>query len=143
MMKYANKIRPNALIIIRHNNFVLASPGKDTTKKEEFYRLLGGGIEMGELSYETIKREIKEEINGTIINEKFLRVIENIYEYDSQKGHEITFLFEGDIQEDSLYNEKRIRILDKTEEAYAEWVPIDKIKNNEVTLYPREAVEYL
>lgn len=137
-----NKIRPNALVIIQKSDYLLAEKGEDKTTGKVFYRLMGGGIEFGEVSSETLKREIKEELNATIINEKFLCPIESIFEFNSEKGHEITFLFEADLLEESLYNQKNIKVIDK-EDSYAEWVPISEIKNGNIILYPEETVRYL
>lgn len=136
------KIRPNALVIIKKDGNLLAARGEDKVTGKVFYRLMGGGIEFGELSSGTIKREIREELNATVINEKFLCPIENIFEFNSKKGHEITFLYEGDIEEKSFYDEKRIKVIDK-EDSFAEWVPIENIKNGETILYPQETVKYL
>ena len=137
-----NRIRPNALGVIKRNNHLLAEKVEDKTKGEIFYRLMGGGIEFGELSLEALKREFKEELNATIINEKVLCTLENIFEFNSKKGHEITFLIEADLLEESLYEEKRIKILDKAD-CCAEWVPINEIKNGNIRVYPKEAVKYL
>lgn len=41
-------IRPNALIIIRKGEYILASKHNDGEKI--FYRLIGGGVDFGELS---------------------------------------------------------------------------------------------
>ena len=57
-------IRPNALVIIRKNNQLLSLKGIDEKTGKVFYRLLGGGIEFGENSKETLTREIKEEFNN-------------------------------------------------------------------------------
>lgn len=135
-----NNIRPNALIIIRKDGCVLASKGVDGDKI--FYRLLGGGIEFGELSNVTIKREIMEELNAEIINEKFLCIIENIFEFKSQKCHEITFLYEGDFLDKSLYEKEIIKRVDYDSE-YSEWVSISEVKKGNIIVYPREIINYL
>jgi ADP-ribose pyrophosphatase YjhB (NUDIX family) len=137
-----NNIRPNALVIIQKNNQLLAQKGLDKNTGKVFYRLLGGGIEFGESSNETLRREIKEELNATISNEKLLCVIENVFEFNSKKGHEITFIYSGDLLEENLYNQKTIKISDKADE-HAEWVPVDRIKSGNAILYPKEAVNYL
>ena len=121
---------------------LLAQKGEDVATGKIFYRLMGGGIEFGESSLETIKREIKEELDATVINEKFLCPIENIFEFNSKKMHEITFLYEGDFLEESFYVEQKVKVIDK-ENSFAEWVPIVGIKNGDIILYPKEAVEYL
>lgn len=136
------KIRPNALVIIQKDDYVLAEKGEDKNKKEFFYRLIGGGIEFGESSVEAIRREIKEELGASIINEEFLCSIENIFEYEAQKGHEITFLYKGDLVEELLYNQKDVKIIDK-DNSYAQWIPVAEIKNGNIILYPKEAIKYL
>lgn len=135
-----NNIRPNALIIIKKDNYVLASKGVDGDKT--FYRLMGGGIEFGELSNITIKREIMEELNAEIINEKFLCIIENVFIFNSQKGHEITFLYQGDFSDKSMYDKQIIKRVDYDSE-YSEWVSIPEIKKGNIILYPEKAIEYL
>ncbi len=137
-----NKIRPNALVIIQRDNRLLAARGQDKTTGKIFYRLMGGGIEFGETSTETIKREIKEELGATIINEKLLCTIENVFEFNSKKSHEITFLFSGDLLEEPLYNQERIDVIDKAGN-YAEWVSVDDIKGGATILYPKEAINYI
>jgi ADP-ribose pyrophosphatase YjhB (NUDIX family) len=137
-----NNIRPNALVIILKDDSLLVQKGSDQKTGEIFCRLLGGGIELGESSNQTLKREIKEELNATILNEKLLGVIENIFEFNGKKGHEITFLYQGDLAEKNLYSQNKIKIVDKNDK-YAEWVAVSKIKNGNITLYPKEASKYL
>lgn len=135
-----NKIRPNALIIIKKDNYVLASKGIDGDKT--FYRLMGGGIEFGELSSMTIKREIMEELNVEIINEEFLCSIENIFEFNSQQYHEITFLYKGDFSDKSMYEKQTIKRVDNDYE-YSEWVSIPEIKKGNIIFYPEKSIDYL
>lgn len=136
------EIRTNSLVIIKKNNLLLSQKGVDQKSGEIFYRLLGGGIEFGEHSRETLTREIKEELNATIINEKFLCVIENVFEFNFKKYHEITFLYSGDLLEKNLYNEINIKIFDK-DDKYTDWVSIDEIKSGRVIIYPKETIKYL
>lgn len=135
-------IRPNSLAIVRTDSSVLAAQGTDLSTGKIFFRLLGGGIEFGEHSLEALKREFLEELNATTVNEEFLGVIENIFEFNSKIGHEITFLYQAELSDKSLYQEKMLAILDN-DNIHAEWVPIDKIKSGELILYPIEAAKYL
>src|SRR3989338_2204793 len=95
-------MRPNSLVLIFNNDKILLEKGEDKVKNLIFYRPLGGGIEFGETSITALKRELKEEIGATLKNEKFLTVIENIFEYNNEKFHEIVFLFKGEIVEEQL-----------------------------------------
>lgn len=137
-----NNIRPNALVIIKKDDNLLIQKGLDSKTDRVFCRLLGGGIEFGESSSEALKREISEELGATILNEKLLCISENIFEFNGQTGHEITFLYSGDLLEEELYGQKTIKIADK-DNRHAEWVSIDEVKNGHIILYPKEALKYL
>ena len=58
----AGKIRPLAICVFLHQGRILVSVGYDSVKKQTFYRPLGGKIEFGEPSAETVRRELMEEI---------------------------------------------------------------------------------
>lgn len=135
------EIRPIALGIIRRGNKILVSEGHDKVKNTVFYRSLGGGIEFLEKSTEALKREFKEEINADITVGKLLGVDENIFFYNGKSAHELVFFYEATIK-DKDYKEK-YHIVDDNCESDAMWVDIDKFKNNELTLYPEQALKYL
>lgn len=135
------KIRTNALCIFIKNDQVLAEQCLDGKTGEIFYRLFGGGIEFNETSDQTIIREMKEELGVTVTNLNKLTVIENLFEYEGKKGHEITFLYKGDVLEKPLYENKKSARIDK--DGYAEWVTINDILTGKVILYPQKSYDYL
>lgn len=135
-------MRPNSLILIEKDGKLLVQKGIDGNTNIVFCRPPGGGIEFGEKSLDTIHREIKEEIGATLKNEKLLTVIENVFTYNGTLGHEITFLYSGDLVEDNLYSQNKIRILDK-EKKFAEWVPVSDIKNGNMKIFPEETLKFL
>ncbi len=137
-----NHIRPNALCIFSYKDKTLACCGFDRQTGEKFYRLLGGGIEIGETSSNTIKREIKEELGFEICDTQKLIIIENIFQYNGEQGHEITFLYKGNFVNKDVYAQNTLQILDK-ENCYVEWIPISDVKDKKIILYPKEAVDYL
>ena len=59
-----NTIRPVAICIFRKEDKILVFEAYDKVDDKIFYRPLGGGIEFGEHSSETVVREIREEINN-------------------------------------------------------------------------------
>ncbi len=137
-----NNIRPNALALIYKNGKIFCSSHFDEIKNELFYRSLGGGIDFGEDSKTALIREFKEEFNAELTNIELLTVIENIFEYNGSKGHEITFLYKADFADESLYQKEKMEILDK-EDTFAEWISIEDIKSGKNTLYPKESIDFL
>ncbi len=136
-------IRTNALAIIKKRGKLLALKGEDAAKNEIFLRLLGGGIEFGETSLVALHREFKEELGASLKDVRLLSVIENVFEFNGVPSHEITFLYSAEIVEDSINDVEKIKILDSKKEKYAEWFEIEKIKKENIAVYPKEAKEYL
>lgn len=120
------KIRAIALVIIKHNNKTLVSPGYDKVKDNHFYRLIGGGIEFGETAIEALNREVKEELDTELINCKLLDISENIFTYNEFKGHEICFVFEADFKNNSFYERNEFQILDSDIDNKAIWAEINE-----------------
>jgi len=136
------KIRPSALGIVRKDDYILVSKHVDNVTNQTFHRLFGGGIEFGEKSIEAIKREFLEELGVVIVNEKFLCAVENIFIYNGEQGHEITFLYEVDFEDKDLYKVERIKRIDHDNQ-YGEWIPVEEIKNGKLIVYPKETINYL
>jgi 8-oxo-dGTP pyrophosphatase MutT (NUDIX family) len=120
------QIRVLAIVIIKKDNKVLVCPGFDRTKNENFFRLIGGGIDFGESSLAASIREVKEELNLELINCKLVKVLENIFTYDGNSGHEINFVYEADFKDASNYEKKSFPILDSSQELTAVWVELNK-----------------
>ena len=131
-MMSPSSIRPMAVAIIKKDDLVLASSGHDNIKNEDFYRLPGGGIEMGETSREALEREIKEEFDAELKNIKLLEVVENIFTFNGQLGHEICFIYQADFADQALYQKQIFNILDSQLGHTATWVSIDKTER----IYP-------
>jgi 8-oxo-dGTP pyrophosphatase MutT (NUDIX family) len=102
------KIRPLAIGIFRRNQEILVFEGYDPTKKEVFYRPLGGAIEFGEHGHQALVREIYEEIGATVNDVRFVGVLENIFVYDGRPGHEIVLVYEGRLSPRDIYEQEYI-----------------------------------
>ncbi len=98
-----NAIRPIAICVFRHDGRILVAEGFDPLKQQAFYRPLGGAIEMGEYSAATVERELSEELGTAVVDLRFLGVLENIFTYDGQLGHEIVMVYDGAFADRSLY----------------------------------------
>lgn len=124
-----NRIRPLALAIVKKNDKVLVQVGFDSKKNEKFYRLPGGGIEFGETGIVALHREFMEEFGSEINNVKSLGVLENIFTFEGNGGHELVMVYSADLMKESLYDEKEVRILDN-DQSYAIWENIDVLKDS-------------
>ena len=102
-MKSAGRIRALALCVVRKDGKLLVFEGYDPTKRQTFYRLLGGGIEFGEYGHQAAARELREELGAEVVDLRYLGTIENIFIYDGQPGHEIALIFEGVFSDAAFY----------------------------------------
>ena len=141
-----NRIRPIAICVFLRNNKILVAEGYDPVKSETFYRPLGGGIEFGENSKETICREIMEEINIVVNHEslKYLGALENIFIFNGIPGHEIVLVYDGSLNEPGLYEQSEIRGKEANgEDIRAIWKSLDEFRDRRSILYPTGLVEML
>lgn len=123
-LKRIEKIRPLAVAVIKKENKVLTVKGYDDIKDQTFYRLPGGGIEFYEKGEETIKREFMEEFGFEPINIKYTKTVENIFEFNGKKGHEIVLVYEAELPENMTNEEKFFMKEEILKDKYAEFVDI-------------------
>ena len=140
-----NRIRPLAICLFRHNDCILVAEGYDPVKKENFYRPLGGGIEFGEHSEQTIRREILEEIGAEVCELKYLGTLENIFVFNGTPGHEIVQVYNGSLRDTRLYEQTVIvgQEVDIDDTFSAVWKHIDEFGEGKSILYPTGLLEIL
>ncbi len=131
-----SQIRVKAMCIIEHDGKLLVSRYWDEVKQEYFYRLLGGSMEFGETAEETIRREIKEEINSDLLNLRFLQMVENMFTFEGKPGHEVIFLYTGEISRTELFHKSTFVITEGYTEVEGMWVLIQEAISGPVPLYP-------
>lgn len=119
-----------------HDGKTLASKGFDDIANKHFYRVLGGTMNFLETGERAIRREIQEELHSDIDELALLEVIENIFTYKGNKGHQIVFLYSGNLARKELYKQKTIHIVDDQHEFDAEWIAIDDVLAGRIQLYP-------
>ena len=145
-MSKKHRVRPLAICVFRSRERILVMEGYDSIKKEYFYRPLGGGIEFGEHSSETICRELMEEIHVEVDPQslKYLGTVENVFTFNGKPGHEIVLIYDGNLKEPGLYD--RAAIIGKEadgEEFRAIWKNISEFGAGKKTLYPAGLLEML
>jgi 8-oxo-dGTP pyrophosphatase MutT (NUDIX family) len=140
------RIRPLAICIFRHHSRILAAQGYDSVKNEYFYRPLGGAIEFGETSVDTICRELMEELNAEVDKEslKYLGAVENIFTFEGNPGHEIVMIYDGALKDPRLYDQELILGKEANdEEMRVVWKEIDEFGEGKAILYPTGLLELI
>ena len=85
----------SGIMIIKDNKLLLHK-----NQNKDNYCLPGGGVHFLESSEEAIIREIKEETGLDIRVEGCISTIENLFEKDGIKFHEIYFIYKGSFIDD-------------------------------------------
>jgi ADP-ribose pyrophosphatase YjhB (NUDIX family) len=139
-----NRIRPLAICVFRNHDRILVNEGYDPLKKQTFYRPLGGGIEFGETADDTVRRELKEELNVEVGEVRYLGTLENIFTFNGTPGHEIVMIHDGVLTNSGLYEQAVI----VGEEANGEviramWKRLDEFGEGKSILYPSGLLEML
>ena len=139
------RVRPLAICVFRNNNRILVAEGYDSVKQQTFYRPLGGGIEFGEYSEQTIHRELMEEIGAEVSDLKYLGTLENIYVFNGTPGHEIIMVYDGVLKESGLYEQAEVEGIEaEIDESFkAVWKSLDEFGEGKSILYPNGLLELL
>ena len=130
-----------SVVIIEHKGSILVSLGHDKIKNQNFYRLLGGGIDFQETSLSAMKREIKEEIDLELENYQLLTISENIFTYNNEPGHEICFIYKADFKDIENYKREDFVILDSDVDGKVVWLKLNL--ENIKMIMPPGAEKYL
>lgn len=130
------QIKVKAMCVFERNGRFLVSKGRDTVKNESFYRILGGHLDFGECAEDGVRREIREELGCEIEKLKFLTVLENVFTYNGKLGHEIVFLYSGELSDKNLYEKQSITIVEPDKMLEAVWVSKKDIVGNKIRVYP-------
>lgn len=119
------KLNIRAAGVIIHNNKILAHRNLN----KGHYCIPGGRVEIGENSEETVKREIQEELRKQIEITGYVATIENFFEMNESKYHEIYFLHEIEFTNEE---DKKINYTMHNEEGKEylqyEWLDLDRIE---------------
>jgi 8-oxo-dGTP pyrophosphatase MutT (NUDIX family) len=130
------QVRAIAVCVFRDGDRLFLAEYRDPLTGEPFYRPLGGTIEFGEYSRDCIVRELREELGVEIVDPAYLGVIENVFTYNRQKGHEIVLVYQACFADASLYERESIVGRDDGGELVAVWKPLDYFRAGESPLYP-------
>ncbi|MFB8788967.1 MAG: NUDIX hydrolase [Potamolinea sp.] len=142
-MHHANQIRVLALGLIRDGDRLFISEGYDPVKQQVFYRVMGGGVDFGETSYEALKREFQEEIQAELTNIKYLGCLENLFTFNGQQGHELLQLYQCDFVDQKFYQLEEMFFAEGERKKKALWVDINRFKSGELRIVPENFLDYV
>jgi 8-oxo-dGTP pyrophosphatase MutT (NUDIX family) len=132
-----NRVRAIAICLFRHGDKLLALEGYDEVKRQTFYRPLGGTIEFGEHSSQTVVRELREELGAEVRDVRYLYTLENVFVFNGQQGHEIVLVYDGTLADPALYERPVIEAHEDNGQAFlARWVSLKDVESGETPLYP-------
>lgn len=141
-----SRIRPLAICVFSNRGRILVNQGYDPVKDEYFFRPLGGGIEFGETSMDTVCRELMEELNVEVdrTSLRYLGTVENIFTFVGMPHHEIIMIYDGALRQSGLYDQAVIVGEEANgEEIRAEWRDIDEFAMGKSILYPNGLLDML
>ncbi len=140
-----NIIRPIAICVFRHNGRILAAEGHEPLTGRPFYRPLGGAIEFGEHSADTIARELAEELGAAVTDLRYLGALENVFTFGGQTGHEIIMVYDGEFVDSALYERPVIEGEEDDGEPFrAVWVSLNECADPAAPpLYPTGLIDLL
>lgn len=126
------KLNVRAAGIMIHNGKILVHKNIDSNH----YALIGGRVEIGENSADTIKREIREELGKEIEITGYISTIENFFEMKGSKYHEIMFVHKIEFKnEEDKKIEYTMKNVEGKDYLQYEWIELDKI--DEYPLVPK------
>ncbi len=76
------------------------------TEGRGYFFLPGGHIEFSETMHNALHRELWEELGVRLTAVQFLGGVENLFEQDGVKKHEVSFLFHADIDTDDVVSKE-------------------------------------
>ena len=118
------KLNVRAAVVIIHDNKILVHKNENS----DHYALIGGRVAIGENSEDTVKREVKEETGKDIDIIGYFSTVENFFEMNGKKYHEIMFVHRAEFTNDE---DKKLTETIKNNEGkdylHYEWLDINEI----------------
>ncbi len=136
-------IRVLALGLIRDGERIFISEGYDSVNQQTFYRALGGGVDFGETSRDSLRREFQEEIQAELTNIRYIGCLENLYVFNGKPGHEILQVYQCDFVDPMFYQMEELIFTEGKRKKKALWVEINRFTSGELVIVPQQFLDYL
>ncbi len=119
------RIKVKAFAVIRNEAGTHHLVWRGHEFSEPFHRLLGGHLELGEATIDCVVREIEEELGTTLLGPRLLGVLEEVFVHEGRPGHEIVFVYAGDLADPANVPPEGRWFTDGDERLRVEWRAID------------------
>jgi len=130
------RIRPIAICLFRRGDRILVHEGVDIVNGVQFARPLGGGIDFGEHSRDAVIREIREELGVAVTDVQAVGIVESIYVYEGEPGHEIVFVYDAQFVDQRLYDRASLTVTEGERVFEATWRSLDELRGHPIKLVP-------
>ena len=130
--------RANTLGILLRGQQILVErfEGQHSRETGTYYRPIGGTIEFGEYSEQTIVREFLEELQVEINIVRRMGCLENIFQVGENRGHEITQLYLVEFADQNNYCRDCFVVTEGNKCREAHWVEISDFITKRKVIYP-------
>ena len=118
-------IRLIAAAVIRSGDRLLVWEDRDAASGEVVAVPLAGGVEFGETGEQAIRRELIEEIRAEAASVVYLGTLEDIFEWEGRRRHEVFLVYDVELADRSLYERAQLQVVEDDGETYpARWQPL-------------------
>lgn len=130
------KVKALGLLFREKEMLVEAYYGKHSKGFGSYYRPLGGNIEVGEHSKETVVREFEEEIGIDVNVNQYITCLENRFQIGEEWSHEMIQLYTVSFCEAKYYEKETYSFLEH--DAVAKWISIKDVVDGNIHCYPND-----
>ena len=85
-----------------------------------------------------MRREIREELGAEVENLELIGVLESIFRYEGEQGHELVFVYDAEFQDKAMYARSELQGYQSEIDArfIARWRSLEELKEKGVRLVP-------
>ena len=139
-----SSVRVLAVAVIWRGRDLFVFRGDDPERGSHFYRPLGGTVEFGEHSAQTVRREFLEEVGAELLGVRYLFTLEDIFPFKNALGHEIVQVYEAAFADGSFYEREEIEAAEHDGAPFtALWKPLHSFGVETERLVPEGLLERL
>ncbi len=111
-----------AAAVIHDRGRILIWEDHDPAAGEVVAVPLCGGIEFGETGAAAVARELQEEIGATATGIDYLGLLEDIFDWNGQKRHEVYLCYRVDLADRAIYDADEVKVVEDDGTSYpARW----------------------